>query len=356
VGTVDGIADDGLRHVHGTAALTRPRISVLVPCRDAAGTIQDALASVEAQTFDDFEVIVVDDGSADATLGILTAWARRDRRLRVLAGEPAGIVAALCTGLAAAQGEIIARMDADDVAHPDRFLQQIELLDANPGLAACGTGIRYFPRATLKGGARQYERWINGLISGDDIARDIFVECPIPHPTLMIRRSALDAVGGYRDPGWPEDYDLVLRLWAADMPMAKVPGVLLDWRDGPDRLSRTDPRYSAGAFRRCKAEWLIRTRLRGRDGVVVWGAGPVGKSMALELAGRGVRIVAFVDLDPRKIGQTIHGAPVIDPAGIDRFRGAFALASVAGPTPRARIRAALETAGWRETVDFCAVA
>jgi cellulose synthase/poly-beta-1,6-N-acetylglucosamine synthase-like glycosyltransferase len=355
VGAVDRPADDRLRHVHGAAELTTPRLSVLVPCRDAAGTLEDALASVEAQTFDDFEIIVVDAGSADATLDLLDHWRLRDRRLRVLRTAPSGIVAALNTGLAAANGEIIARMDADDVAWPERFRRQLGLLDARPDVAACGTGIRYFPRESLAGGALRYERWINDLLDGDDIARDMFVECPIPHPTLMIRRSVLDAVGGYRDPGWPEDYDLVLRLHAAGHAMTKTPDVLLDWRETPGRLSRTDPRYSEAAFRRCKAHWQMRTHLKDRD-AVIWGPGPVGKPMARELATRRARIVAFDDLDPRKIGQTIHGAPVVDPAGIGRFRGAYALAAVAGPGPRAEIRAALESAGWREMRDFCVVA
>lgn len=327
-----------------------------MPCRDTAGTLGDALASVEAQTFGGFEIIAVDDGSADATFDVLDGWCRRDRRLRVIRTPPRGIVAALNTALASATAEIVARMDADDVAHPQRFQRQLDLLNARPAVAACGTGIRYFPRNSLADGSLRYERWINGLIEGDDIARDVFVECPIPHPTLMIRRAVLDAVGGYRDPGWPEDYDLVLRLWAAGHGLAKTTEVLLDWRDSAGRLSRTDPRYSEQAFRCCKAEWLLATYLREERDVVLWGAGPAGKAMARELIGRGARIVAFVDLDPRKIGQTIHGAPVIDPSRIGDFRGAFALAAVAGPGPRAEIRAALESAGWREMVDFVAVA
>jgi hypothetical protein len=90
--------------------------------------------------------------------------------------------------------------------------------------------------------------------------------------------------------------------------------------------------------------------------VVVWGAGPVGKGFARLLREAGIVLRAFVDLDPRKIGQTIHGAPVIAPAGLDAFRGAFALAAVAGAGPRSEIRAALDSAGWREMVEYCAVA
>ncbi|HEX7051066.1 MAG TPA: glycosyltransferase [Longimicrobiales bacterium] len=333
-----------------------PRISILMPCRDAAACLTEAAASLDTQTYPDFEVVAVDDGSEDHTHDALLDWARRDPRVRVLRSPRRGIVAALTAGLAAAHGELIARMDADDVADPQRFEKQVALLDAEPTITACGTGVRYFPRAAVRDGARRYERWLNGLTTPDAIARDIFVECPIPHPTLLIRRSALVAVGGYREIGAPEDYDLVLRLWAAGHRMAKVPEVLLHWRESPGRASRTDPRYSAAAFRRLKVDVLRRTLLAHRDGAVVWGAGPTGKALARELSAQGVRLRAFVDLDPRKIGQTIHGAPVIPPDDIDRYRDAFALGAVARPGARAEIRAALAGRGWREMQDFCVAA
>ncbi|HSJ15710.1 MAG TPA: glycosyltransferase [Longimicrobiales bacterium] len=332
-----------------------PRVSVLMPCRDAAAHLAEALDSILAQTFADFELIAVEDGSRDGTGMLLRRYARRDDRVRVLPAAGAGIVAALRQGLAAARGEIVARMDADDVADPARLDAQLQLLDADPGLAACGTGVCYFPRAIVRDGARRYERWLNGLTDDAAIRRDLFVECPIAHPTLAARRSALEAVDGYQDHGWPEDYDLVLRLAAAGPRLGNVPAVLHHWRERPDRLSRVDPRYSEEAFRRCRLHHL-RPRLDRSDGVVVWGAGPVGKGYARALRADGVPLRAFVDLDPRKIGQTIHGAPVVAPAAIDRFRGAFALAAVAGEGPRRDIRASLAAAGWREGEEFVAVA
>ena len=331
-----------------------PRLSVLLPCRDAAATVGEAMASLDAQTYADFEVVAVDDGSADATGVLLEAWAARDSRVRVLHAPARGIVPALETARAAAAGELLARMDADDVAHPDRFTRQVTLLDERRDLAACGTRIRYFPRRALREGARRYERWINALVDSEGIAREIFVECPIPHPTLMIRRPLLAAVGGYRDPGWPEDYDLVLRLWAAGHRLGKVDAVLLHWRERGERLSRTDPRYGEDAFRRCKVHYLGH-RIAGRE-VVVWGAGPVGKAFARALQEAGHRVVAFVELDPRKIGQEIHGAPVIAPRAVREFRGAFCVAAVGAAGARDDIRAALTLAGWREPEEWCAVA
>lgn len=332
------------------------RVCALMPCRDAADHVEAAISSLEAQSFRDFDVVAVDDGSIDATPEHLHRWSARDARVQVIRTPKLGLVPALNAGLAMTTAEFVARMDADDVACPDRFRRQLDMLDSDPALAACGTGVWYFPRAAVRDGARRYERWINSLVTPDQIARDIFVECPIPHPTLMIRREVLDDVGGYRDPGWPEDYDLVLRLWAEGHRMAKTSEILLHWREGAHRLSRTDSRYDDAAFRRCKVNWLARTLLAARDGAVVWGAGPVGKAMARELAAAGVVIRAFIDLDPRKIGQEIHGAPVEEPSAIDRFRGALALAAVGSDAARAEIRTALDNAGWREMQDYCAVA
>jgi glycosyltransferase involved in cell wall biosynthesis len=327
-----------------------------MPCRDAGEHLGAAIASVSAQSFEDYEVVAVDDGSSDDTFAQLYAWARRDGRVRVLNGHGRGLVAALSTGLAAARGTYVARMDADDVADPERFRKQVSLMDAQPHVAACGSLVEYFPAESVQDGARRYEAWLNSLVEPDDIVRDIFVECPLAHPTLMIRRRMLLSVGGYRNMGWPEDYDLVLRLWAAGYGLVKVPEVLLRWREGPERLSRSDARYSPEAFRRAKVYFLTRTLLLVRRGAVVWGAGPVGKEFARELQRQDVAVTAFVDLDPRKIGQEIHGAPVIAPDDVDRYRASLALAAVGQNGAREEIRAELRRRGWTEMHDFCAVA
>ena len=331
-----------------------PRVSILLPCRDAKATLNEAVQSLVAQTFPHFEVVAVDDGSTDSTANSLSAWARRDSRVRVFHTEAQGIVAALNTAASAAQGELLARMDADDIAAPDRLEKQVTLLDATDTLAACGTQVRYFPRGVVRDGARRYEDWVNSITTPEDIERDLFVECPLPHPTLLMRRDAFERVGAYCEAGWPEDYDLVLRLWQAGYRLGKVAEPLLAWREGPDRLSRTDPRYSEAAFRCCKVTYL-KNRIQGRR-VVICGSGPVGKAFALELQKQDHLVAAFLDLDPRKIGQTIHGAPVEEQTRIDEYRDAYFLAAVGSPEARSEIRSYLSKAGLREVEDFCAVA
>ena len=331
-------------------------VSVLLPVRDGAEHLPECIASLKAQTDGDFEVVAVDDGSTDETRDILRSWATEDSRVKVVAQEHSGLVIALERARATASGVWLARMDADDAALPGRVAAQRALMEGDPSLVGCGSRVRYVPRERVLGGALRYERWLNGLTTSDELARDVFVECPLAHPTFFMRADALAALSGYRDLGWPEDYDLILRLWRAGGRFGTVPEVLLHWREGEGRLSRTHPSYSPEAFRRCKAHHLAASLLLERDGVVVWGAGPTGKSFARALEVEGACIRAFVDVDPRKIGQSIRDAPVLAPTGIQGYRDAFCVAAVGQLGAREEIRTALAELGWREGMDFVAVA
>jgi glycosyltransferase involved in cell wall biosynthesis len=333
-----------------------PPLSILLPVRNGEGVIASAVESILSQTYDSFELLVVDDGSEDRTLEILRDLAAGDSRIHILRQKAKGIVAALETARGKARGGRLARMDADDVSLPGRLKAQMEVMDEDPRIVAVGTQVAYFPRAEVRVGSLRYERWLNSLNDHGSMERDLFVECPLPHPTFLLRADAVRWVGGYRDLGWPEDYDLVLRLWQVGGRLAKVPSVLLKWREGPVRLSRTHEVYSAEAFRRCKVHHLLRTHLAGGRGVVVWGAGPVGKSFALELKAQGGLLKAFVDLDPRKIGQEIHGVPVIHPSEANALLGSFSVAAVGKGRAREEIRRSLTSLGWKEMDDFVAVA
>ncbi len=335
---------------------TNPPLSVLLPVRNGESVVEGALESLARQTFPDFEVIVVDDGSTDGTEEMVRSMARQDSRIRYFAQRARGIVPALEYARDLAKGTYLARMDADDGAFALRFERQMELIQSDNRIGLCGGGVVYFPREVVRDGAFRYERWINGLTSHEAVVGDIFVECPIPHPTFLLRAEMVELIGGYRAMGWPEDYDLVLRLWEGGARFAKVPEVVLRWREGEDRLSRVHPDYSAAAFRRCKVHFLSRTLLRGKRGVVVWGAGPVGKAFARELLAQGGILRAFVDPDPRKVGQTVHGVRVLRPDQALSLEGAFSVAAVAKGGGREEIRATLRKAGRKEIRDFVAVA
>ena len=312
--------------------------------RDAAGTLPACLESLRAQTLEDFEVIAVDDGSLDASAAVLAGAAAGDRRLRVIAGG-GGLVAALNAAAEAATGELLARMDADDVALPGRFAGQVARLEAEPALDVLGCRVSVLDDGGEgNAGMRAYVDWSNTLLTHEAIAADMLVESPLAHPSVMMRAQALRGLGGYRAFAGPEDYDLWLRAFTAGCRFGKLPEVLLQWRDTPGRLSRTDARYAADRFFELKMQWFLRT-WPPADAVVVWGAGPIGKAWARGLIAAGRAVRAFVEVDPRKIGQTIHGAPVVS---VDEARGhrhGVHLAAVGLPDARRRIRDAAAALG-----------
>jgi len=129
-----------------------PRAAVLLPARDAAGTVRAAVVSILRQTSRDLSLVVVDDGSRDGTAAILSRLAERDRRLLLVRGSGEGIAGALNLGLTRCDAEVVVRMDADDVAHPRRIEVQLSALDADPALAAVGSRVRLFPRREVAGG------------------------------------------------------------------------------------------------------------------------------------------------------------------------------------------------------------
>lgn len=333
-----------------------PRVAVLLPARDAAGTARAAAVSILRQGFRDLVLVAVDDGSRDGTGALLDGIARRDRRVRVIHGPGEGIARALNRGLAACDAEVVVRMDADDVAHPRRIERQLAALDADSTLAAVGSRVRLFPRRGVAGGMTRYVAWLNGLVTPELVARDLLVEAPLVHPASAIRRAVLDAAGGWRDGDFPEDYDLWLRLSADGHRLGNVPEVLLDWRESPSRLTRTDGRYALSRHVALKAAWLAAGPLSDRREVAIWGAGETGRAFARALGRHGVSVVLFLEVDPKKIGRSVAGAPVISYEEASRARGLPLLVAVGAPGARALIRAELARRGFEELRDYRCVA
>lgn len=337
-----------------------PAISVLMPCYNAAQTLDEALRSLEAQTLQDFEVIAVDDGSTDGTGDILQHWSERDQRLRVITTPHGGIIAALSTGLNACRAGLIARMDSDDRCLPQRLEQQHQYLQAHPQVDLVSCQVRGFPAGQVRQGFEIYLQWLNRLLSDEDIRREIFVESPLPHPSVMVRMSSLERAGGYQEHGWPEDYDLWLRLYLQGARFAKLPQVLLEWREHPERLTRTDSRYSLENFIRAKAHYLAHGPLAGRDAVLIWGAGMVGRRLGKQLQRLDMPLAAYIDIDPRKIGRTRRGLPILAPQDLmdcwSRYRRPALLAAVGARGARQLIRQRLQKMALIEGQDWWSAA
>ncbi len=212
--------DDKLPPAHAAA----PAISVVIPARNAARYLPAALESLAAQTFTDFEIVVIDNGSTDGTAEILRQWAEREPRLRLFSVARPGLAAALNHGIHAARAPLIARLDADDIALPDRLMRQAQAFAEQPELGLLGSAVDLIDQQGRKIGERHRPL-------GDEALRRFqrdgsgFVQS-----SVMFRREAFDRAGGYRAGlNCAEDYDLWLRMSGVTR-IANLPHILVRYR------------------------------------------------------------------------------------------------------------------------------
>src|SRR5688572_27419114 len=163
--------------------MSAPIVTVLLPTYNAAGWLESAVDSVLNQTLRDIEVVVMDDGSTDATSGILARYT--DARLRIIRDDNRGLVAVLNRGIELANGRYIARMDADDIACPTRLATQVAFLDAHRAVGICGTWFRVHTLDKRPSHVRTPKHH-------DEIAATLFFRSAFGHPTVMFRRSFLE--------------------------------------------------------------------------------------------------------------------------------------------------------------------
>ena len=202
-----------------------PTISVLMPVYNAERYLNESLSSILQQTFTDFEIIVINDGSNDSSLSILEAIAQQDSRVTILSRPNTGIVGALNDGLEICTGKYIARMDADDLCRSDRFELQVNKMESEPDLVALGScAVAIDPDGDALGEASV------PLTHNDIESQHLKGIASIYHPAVMVRRDIYCQLGGYRQPAWPaEDLDLWLRL-AETGQVANLPEPLFIWR------------------------------------------------------------------------------------------------------------------------------
>lgn len=210
-----------------------PRVSVILPVYNGENYLMEAVESILGQTYGDFELIAINDGSKDSTAALLDTVS--DPRVRVVHQENMGLALTLNKGIGLARGEYIARQDADDISRPERLARQVEYMDEHPRCGLLGTwSVIHEDRVPT---SRQHRHpCSNGELQFRLLFDSFFV-----HSSVMIRRTALDRAGLYptdpeRNP--PEDFDLWLRI-ARDHELANLPEPLLVYRELPGSISRT---------------------------------------------------------------------------------------------------------------------
>lgn len=213
-----------------------PAISVVMSVYNGEKYAPEAVESILAQTFRDFELIIIDDGSTDGTKALLENYATRDPRVRLISRPNKGLTKTLNEGLGLARGEFIARMDADDVSLPTRFEKQVEFLWAHPDCVCVGARVlRVDPYGSPLSES-------DHKLTHEEIDAQLIEQglgWAITHPAAMMRRDAVQKVGGYREQfKTSQDLDLWLRLAEVGR-LANLPEVLLKYRYHPESVGFT---------------------------------------------------------------------------------------------------------------------
>ena len=337
-----------------------PLISVLLPVYNAAATLAECLQSVLQQTYPHFEVIVVDDGSDDASATLLDRLASQYSHIRLYRQTHNGLVAALNNGLQHCQGDFIARMDADDRMSVNRLERQLQFALAHPTVDLLGCQYQLFrDDAPISSAQQRYQQWSNALLDDHQIKQDIWLEAPIAHPTFFARKSFFESLQGYRDLPWTEDYDLLLRACQSGARFGKIPEVLLQKRDSATRLYRTDPRCKRPAMLAAKAHYFIKGNwLNGGKKLYLAGSGSSARTVAKALQAEGIAVSGFIDDVCGPPNRTVMGLPcwyrnskTFNTLLIDSLSHFFILC-IGDPNGRAEQQAQFQTAGLRQDEHY----
>ncbi len=201
-----------------------PRVSVIIPIFNRADLISESIESVFVQTYRDFEIVVVNDGSTDNTLEVLSKY--EGDNVRIINQKNQGQGIARNTGIKASKGELIAFLDSDDLWLPAKLARQVELFDADPNLVWCYSDAMCFSDKTNHD---LYPFSYRNKPYKGQVARYLLLKCFIPTLTVVVRRSVLNEVGLFCNLPTKEDWDLWLRI-AANYPVRRVPEVLARYR------------------------------------------------------------------------------------------------------------------------------
>ncbi len=277
-------------------------ISIIMPVKSGLPYLEACLDSILSQSYNNWELLAVNDNSTDSTWEVLNRYADSDERIKPIQNAGSGILPALKTGFSHAQGSYITRMDADDLMPQAKLEKFIECWQ--PGSLCVGL-VSYFSEAGVGAGYLNYERWLNDLTVNAANFSDIYKECVIPSACWFCSKEDFLGVGGFGR-RYPEDYDLAFRFYGQSMKIVPVPEVLHKWRDHGDRASRNDPNYADNRFLDLKLSYFLELD-RNDQPLVLLGAGKKGKLLAKMLVERSVDFKWHTN-NENKVGHNIYGS------------------------------------------------
>nr|WP_299381948.1 glycosyltransferase [Allomuricauda sp.] len=331
--------------------MQQPTVSLFIPFKNTAHYLAECLDSILNQTYVHWEILAVDDHSDDTSLHILKTYAQKDKRIKVYANKGKGIIPALQKAYQHSTGQLVSRMDSDDVMLPNRLEVMVNaLLQNGNGHVAVGQ-VKYFSDRGISNGYERYESWLNHLTSQGTNYKEIYKECVIPSPCWMAYRTDFEHCGAFHPNRYPEDYDLTFRFYEHHMKIIPCKEVLHLWRDYDTRTSRTHEHYAQNYFLDIKLHYFLKLDHNPSRELVVWGAGYKGKTIAKQLLGKNIDFVWLCD-NPMKIGKKIYGKELVHFEELQQLDQPQSIITVANEAAQAEIKAFLSSMGQNPMTDY----
>lgn len=331
--------------------MQKPLISILTPFRNSSSFLSPYLESIINQSYFHWELVIVDDHSTDGSYEVVTSFAQREPRIKLLKTNGHGIIDALRLAFQNSSGQYITRMDSDDLMAPKKLeLMLHDLKTHGNGHVALGL-VSYFCEGELGEGYKNYEEWLNGLTKSGANYTEIYKECVIPSPCWMVSREDLIACGAFKRDVYPEDYDLAFRFYKNGLKCIPSKQVLHYWRDYSNRTSRTDEHYSDNHFLKLKVHYFLELDYDIIRPLVLWGAGFKGKFCAKLLKKNKIPFI-WICNNPKKIGKHIYKAKLHAISTLSQVQQPQVIVTVANKKSQNRITTVLENLQLIKAKDY----
>jgi len=330
----------------------QPLVSIIMAVKDTAPYLEDCLDSIVNQTYQNWELIAVNDHSSDETPQILKAYSEKDKRIIYLDSDKPKLIPTLQVGYAVAKGELINRMDSDDKM-PDYKISVMveEWMKYGKGTVIAGGTEHFVDEGEVGDGFLKYEKWLNEVARTSTHYKEIYKECVIPSHCWLMHKDDFDAIEAFDPIIYPEDYDLCFRMYKKGYKVVGIDYVLHHWRDRSNRISRTWDEYKDNRYFDLKTRFFYEIDRDKKRPLVLWGGGRNGKDMAKILQKHGDEFHWVCD-NPKKIGHNIYGVVMESDEVVQAIDNPQIMIVVASPDGKIQIKNQLEEWGKKQVEDY----
>ena len=331
--------------------MQNPLISILTPFKNTNEFLHECLVSIQNQTYTNWELLIIDDGSTDNSFQIVHEFAKVDKRIKLFKNPGEGIIEALRFAFEKSSGTYITRMDSDDIM----ALNKLEILLNNLqkyGKKHLATGlVSYFSEEGVNEGYKNYEIWLNQLTRYGNNYSEIYKECVIPSPCWMLHKDDFITCDAFNPNDYPEDYDLAFRFYKYKFKVIPCETILHYWRDYSSRTSRTHEHYAQNYFLEIKLKYFLELDFDTSKPLVIWGAGFKGKSISKLLIKRQIEFI-WVCNNSKKIGKHIYNQELFDFTYLNKFDQAQIIITVANKQSQQTIKGFFENKNKHAMKDY----